>query len=157
MQVVFPTSIKAEFSNASGHFTVDQRPVVPIKNKGGKYWPEMQTLSMQHFVDISDGKQKIALVNNCLTEDELKDGDNTTLYFSLFRCGSNMIVTAWESVGIFPKQLGSQLLQKLNYKYAIYPHSGDWAEGQAFSEAEKTKHIASTFPDFTTSNRIFTP
>lgn len=137
LRVAFPTGIKAEYANASGHFTVDQRPTVPVKDQDGKYWPEMQTLPMQHFVDISDGKQGIALVNNCLTEYELKDDDYTTLYVTLFRSVGNMIVTAWESVGIFPKQLGSQLLQELNYEYAIYPHRGDWEEGQVYAEAEK--------------------
>jgi alpha-mannosidase len=31
---------------------------------------------MQHFVDVSDGKKGIALLNNCLTEYELRDDKN---------------------------------------------------------------------------------
>ena len=107
-----------------------------MKDKDGKYWPEMQTLPMQHFVDVSDGMQGIALVNNCLTEYELKDDEKSTLYLTLFRAMGNMIVTWWEAVGIFPGRDGSQLLREMEFEYSIYPHEGNWSQGNVYTEAE---------------------
>lgn len=136
LRIAFPTGIKAEYASASGHFTVDDRPRVPLKEKDGKYWPEMQTLPMQHFVDVSDGNKGIALLNNCLTEYELKDDENSTLYLTLFRAIGNMIVTWWEAVGVFPGKDGSQLLREMDFEYSIYPHDGNWIQGNVYSEAE---------------------
>lgn len=135
LRVAFPTGIKAGFACASGHFTVDRRPAVPALQKDGTYWPEMQTLPMQHFVDVSDGTHGLALLNNCLTEYELRDDERSTLYLTLFRAVNNMITTWWEAVGVFPDQKGSQLLRTMDFEYAIHPHAGDWARGNVYREA----------------------
>ncbi|MDH4203750.1 MAG: glycosyl hydrolase-related protein [Phycisphaerae bacterium] len=157
LRVAFPTGIKATNACASGHFTVDQRPIKPVKDKDGKYWPEMQTLPMQHFVDISDGDKGIALLNNCLTEYEVKDDENSTAYLTLFRAMGNMIVTWWEAVGVFPKQSGSQLQGPMEFEYSIYPHDGAWDEGLVYTQAETfnapvalyqvTPHSKGTLPE----------
>ena len=136
LRVAFPTCIKAVNACTSGHFTVDERPVKPVKDKDGKYWPEMQTLPMQHFVDVSDGDKGIALLNNCLTEYEVKNDENSTAYLTLFRAMGNMIVTWWEAVGVFPKQGGSQLQRTMEFEYSIYPHDGAWDKGLVYKEAE---------------------
>ena len=136
LRVAFPTGIKAEFAKASGHFTVDSRPRAPQREPDGKYWPEMQTLPMQHFVDVSDGKTGLALLNNSLTEYELRDDEKATLYLTLFRAMGNMIVTWWEAVGMFGDQEGSQVQRDMQFEYSIYPHGGDWAKGGVYAEAE---------------------
>lgn len=136
LRVAFPTGIRTEFACASGHFTVDKRTGVPQKDNAGEYWPEMQTLPMQHFVDINDGKKGLALLNNCLTEYELKDDENSTLYLTLFRAMGNMIVTWWEAVGIFPDQTGSQVLRDMEFEYSVYPHEGGWEYGNVYRQAE---------------------
>jgi mannosylglycerate hydrolase len=137
LRVAFPTGIQAEYSRASGHFTVDSRPRSPQREPDGTFWPEMQTLPMQHFVDVSDGKRGIALLNNCLTEYELRNDENATLYLTLFRAMGNMIVTWWEAVGRFADQTGSQMLRDVSFDYSLYPHHGDWADGCVYAEAEK--------------------
>lgn len=80
MRVLFDTGINSEFSYASGHFTVDRRPVKPLKEAdNNEYYPEMQTLPMQHFVDINNNKNGFALVNNCMSEFEAMDNDEGTI------------------------------------------------------------------------------
>ena len=145
LRVALPTGIKASNACASGHFTVDQRPVKPVKDKDGKYWPEMQTLPMQHFVDVSDGQKGIALLNNCLTEYEVRDDENATAYLTLFRSMGNMIVTWWEAVGVFPKQNGSQLQRTMEFEYSIYPHDGTWDKGLVYREAEQLNAPVTTY------------
>lgn len=135
LRVAFPTGIKAEHACAAGHFTVDRRPAKPERNPDGTYWPEMQTLPMQQFVDVSDGVRGLALLNTGLIEYELRDDERSTLYLTLFRAVNNMITTWWEAVGVFPDQKGSQLHREMDFEYSIYPHAGDWEKGHAYREA----------------------
>jgi mannosylglycerate hydrolase len=136
LRVAFPTGIQAEFADAEGHFTVDRRPKINQPAMDGTFWPEMQTLPMQRFVDISDGESGLAVLNSCLTEYEFSGDENATLYLTLFRAMGNMIVTWWEAVGQFENQSGSQVQRELEFKYAIYPHIGDWKTAEVYREAE---------------------
>lgn len=135
LRVAFPTGINAETVDTAGHFVVDKRSAHPVKDQDGKFHPEMRTLPMQMFADVSDEKKGLGIVNNCFTEYEMKD--DQTLYFTLFRAMGNMIVTWWEAVGEFPGKKGSQLLRKMEYEYAIYPHKGNWEEAETYAEARK--------------------
>ncbi|MCL2223005.1 MAG: glycosyl hydrolase-related protein [Oscillospiraceae bacterium] len=136
LRVAFPTGIQADYADSAGHFTVDRRPKVNQRAADGSYWPEMQTLPMQSFVDVSDSKTGLALLNDCLTEYEFANDGQNTLYLTLFRAMGNMIVTWWEAVGQFDSQDGSQLLRKMEFNYAIYPHIGNWSEGSVYREAQ---------------------
>ncbi len=136
LRVLFDTGIKAEYADASGHFTVDRRPVKPPKDKDGIYYPEMQTLPMQKFVDLSDGDHGLAVVNNCLIEYEAMDNDRGTLALTLLRGVRNIICTEKRSGGVFPTQNGGQSLGTREYDYAIYPHEGQWHEADVYKEAE---------------------
>jgi len=135
LRVAFPTGIKAEYADAEGHFTVDRRAKINQQAKDGSYWPEMQTLPMQRFVDVSDNAHGLALLNDCLTEYELANDERSTVYLTLFRSMGNMIVTWWEAVGRFEDQDGSQVQRKMSFRYAIYPHDGDWQKSEVYHEA----------------------
>lgn len=143
LRVAFPTGIKAETVDTAGHFCVDRRPAHPEKDANGEYYPEMRTLPMQIFADVSDENKGLGIVNNCFTEYEMKD--DQTLYMTLFRAMGNMIVTWWEAVGEFPGKKGSQLLRKMEYEYAIYPHKGNWEEAETYAEARRLNAPAMTY------------
>jgi len=155
LRVAFPTGIKADNACSSGHFTVDERPRVPVKDANGEYWPEMQTLPTQHFVDLSNDGQGLAVLHTGMTEYEACGDENATLRMTLFRAMGNMIVTWWEAVGVFPDQDGSQLQRKMTFDYALYPHAGDWAEGEVYDEAETLNVPAAPF-QVTTSGQTGT-
>ena len=136
-RVLFDTGIASEFSNAAGHFTVDKRPVVPIKEVKDEYYPEMQTMPHQTFVDLSDGQKGLALINNCLSEFEAMDNEEKTLALTLFRSVRNIICSEFRSAGVFEHEKGGQSIGVQEYEYAIYPHAGDWNSGKVYVEAEK--------------------
>jgi mannosylglycerate hydrolase len=129
LRVAFPSGIKAEYSHAGGHFTVDKRPLISEQDAEGRWFNEMQTLPMSRFVDVNDGQEGLALLSNGITEYELRNDPAHTLYLTLFRAMGNMIVTGWECVGRFPKQKGSQLLFPMTFEYSVFPHEGDWTNG----------------------------
>lgn len=135
LRVVLPTGIRAEHSDAAGHFTVDRRPIISTRDENDEYYNEMQTLPMQSFVDLYDGYNGLAVLNNCLTEFEAKEDGR--VYLTLFRAVNNMIVTAWEAVGRFPEQDGSQMPGEHTFEYSIYPHKGSWDTSYTYSQAQK--------------------
>ena len=135
LRVMYPTGIQAKNSYAAGHFTVDERPVMPCGDK--EYWVDMQTLPQQTFVDVTDGKDGIAFVNNSLTEYELKNDGEGTLALTILRGVKNTICTDKRLDNAYPKQHGGQCLGKQSCEYAIYPHKGNWEEGKVYEQAQK--------------------
>jgi mannosylglycerate hydrolase len=136
LRMMLPTGIAAEWSDAAGHFCVDHRPVEPLKSKKGTFYPEIQTLPMQQFVDISDEKRGIAFMSNCFIEYEMLRDENHTLAITLFRAMRNIICTEWRSSGIFPRQKGGQSLRTFEFDWALYPHAGTWDKAGVYREAE---------------------
>ena len=145
LRVMLPTDIVVAHAESAGHFTVDSRPNIPPRNAAGEFWPEMQTVPQQVFVDVSDGKTGLAVVNNSLTEYQLVDDDRHTLALTLFRAVRNRICTEWRSSGNFPLQKGGQCLRTLEYEYAIVPHVGDWEKGGVYGEAMSLNTPPATF------------
>jgi mannosylglycerate hydrolase len=136
-RVMFDTGIKSQFSYAAGHFTVDKRPVEPVKDNNGEYYPEMQNLPQQSFVDLSDGRDGIAFINNCLSEFEARDDSGKTLALTLFRSVRNAVCTEWRVWARFPEEKGGQCPGIQEYEYSIYPHAGFWDEAEVYHEANR--------------------
>lgn len=143
LRVAFPTGIQTKTVDTAGHFCVDKRSAHPVKDADGMYYPEMQTLPMQMFADVSDGRRGLGIVNRCFTEYEMKD--DQTLYLTLFRAMGNMIVTWWEAVGEFPGKDGSQLQRTMEFDYAVYPHRGNWEQAQVYEQAHRLNNSASVY------------
>jgi alpha-mannosidase len=77
-----------------------------------------QEVPAQKWVDVTDGKTGIALLNNSKYGHSYHNGD---LRITLMRTAGNP--------DIYPN------LGKYNISYALYPHSGDWTNG-AWTEGE---------------------
>lgn len=137
VRVMYPTGIKTGFACAAGHFGVDKRPVMPKDDYSQSYYVDMQTLPQQSFVDVSDRQEGFAVLNNCLTEYELKNDRKSTLALTLLRGVRNIICSEMRALGKFPGQKGGQCLGRQEYTYSIYPHVYDWDGGKVFKEAKK--------------------
>ncbi len=135
LRVLYPTGIKAENSYAAGHFNVDKRPVMPADDNSVEYFVNMQTLPHQTFVDVTDEKYGVAFINNCLTEFELSKGGQLAL--TLLKGVKNTICTSKRLDNAYPEQEGGQCLGRHTFEYAIYPHGGDWHEGDVYNEAQR--------------------
>jgi mannosylglycerate hydrolase len=136
LRVLIPTDIKTDYSDAAGHFTVDRRHKIHEVDTNGKHYPEMALRPQSVFCSVSDGKVGLSVLNNCLTEFQLLDDERRTIALTLFRSTRNRICTESRVSAEFPEQPGSQLLQTLEFEYAIYPHAGTWVEGDVFAEAD---------------------
>lgn len=127
LRVMFPTGIEnVKKADAGGHFIVDSRDIKPQGPEDGTIWQDMATQPHSDFVDVSDGKNGVAFINDCLTEYEVLQDDSRTVALTLLRAVGNWICTEFRVGSVFPSQKGSQCFGKHSYKYAIKPHLGDW-------------------------------
>lgn len=137
LRLLLPTGIQTDRLDCAGHFNVDCRAARPVHDEMGHSWPEMQTVPMQRFADVSDGTSGFAVLSNSFTEAQLMTDEHRTLALTLFRSVRNRICSEERCTGDFPDQKGGQLLQTMTFEYAVYPHSGDWSAGNVYTEADQ--------------------
>lgn len=135
LRVAFPAGIEASHSRAEAAFDVVGREIVrgpdnPYYNRENPQYP------CHRFVDMSDGEVGLALINDGIREYEVKDDDDRTLYLTLLRgyvFRNSPIIDRWD---VYPEMELSQSLGENEWRYAIYPHPGDWQQGDVYSEAD---------------------
>jgi len=140
LRILFPSGIAdATHSSAEGHFCVDERPIAPREKFLGKgrYWEGMQTLPMQSFVDVSDGEQGFAVINDGLCEFEVIDNTQRTVAVTLLRAVRNWIHSGNSRGAHYPKQKGGQCQGPQTFRFALYPHAGDWNTGGVYRVAQR--------------------
>jgi mannosylglycerate hydrolase len=134
LRLMMDTGLAAVCADAAGHFTVDRRPAVPQRDGDGMYYPEMCTLPMQQFVDVSDDAHGFAVIGD-FTEYELLPDGTGTLALTLFRSVRNVICTEFRSASVYSDQDGGQSLGEHKLRFALCPHSGGWRESGLYKEA----------------------
>jgi mannosylglycerate hydrolase len=137
LRVALPTCIDTEKSAAMGHFNVDSRPIVREFGSNGLRDGQMGTLPMQNFVDLSDGKHGLAVLNKDMIEYEVTQDSSRTVYLTLLRCMDVNICTEGRCGTVETGAKGPQCLGEHTFNYAVYPHKGDWLEADAYGRAEK--------------------
>jgi alpha-mannosidase len=132
LRIMFPTGLKAKYHYAEGQFDVVKRE---IKRIDAKDWVEqpMYDFPLHHFVDINDDKNGLSLLVDGLKEYEVKDDEKRTLALTLFRAFEYIIYPS--SKEDYSHQKGSQCFGKSSYRIALYPHKGNWDEGNVYQEA----------------------
>ena len=123
LRVLFPTGINAEYSQAAGQFDVVPRPVKGPRGKKEYYEQEVDTHPNYGFVDVSDTKVGLAILNEGLTEYEVSKDRSRTVALTLVRAFADV---CGEAAGDDVEQ---QCLRPFEFRYAIYPHSGDYQAG----------------------------
>ncbi len=136
VRICFPTDVKAAVSAAEAAFDVIERPI--DRSSDSLYYgkPNPQ-YPMHRFVDISDGKQGLAIINDGIREFEAVDDDRRTLCITLLRCFTAMqspVIDQWD---VYPWMELAQSIGSHQWRYAVMPHAGNWEEGNVYREAEK--------------------
>lgn len=132
LTVNFDADILTDTAEAGGHFTVDHRPVVSANEIGDERYPEMDKQPMDGFVDISDGKEGLAVVSSELLEYDASNPGR--LSCTLYRAVRDIICTEFRSGSSYPSQEGGQLLEEMEYTYAIFVHAGNWESAEIEKE-----------------------
>lgn len=137
VRVCIPTGIQTDMSVAQGHFNVDKRPVDQEPNDQGLYDSQMKTLPMQHFVDLSDPREGLAVLNRTLTEYEISRDRYRTVALTLLRCVPVKIAADHKCATQEPAQQGPQCLGEYTFEYALYPHKGNWETADLYGITEQ--------------------
>ncbi|MFQ3549677.1 MAG: glycoside hydrolase family 38 C-terminal domain-containing protein [Armatimonadota bacterium] len=127
LRVLFPTGINTEYSFAEGAFDVIKRN---IRTPDCSDWlePMYSTHPQKTFVDVSDGNVGLCIINKGLPEYEIYNDPSRTIALTLLRGVRHGVGEPWNLVG-------GQILGEHVFEYAIYPHSGDWEEGDCWKVA----------------------
>ena len=132
LRIMFPTNLDAKFHYGEGQFDVVKRSA---ERPDTKNWIEqpMYDFPLHHFADVSDEKNGLAVLVDGLKEYELLNDKKKTLAVTLFR-GFEYII-APSSKQDYTHLKGSQCLGKSTYNLSLYPHKGDWQNGEVYKEA----------------------
>lgn len=136
LQVSFPTGIKAKQVMAQGQFDVIARPVARPEYSLYDEIP-MTEHPMNSFIDMSDGKTGLALLNEGLKAYEAHDDKEGALSLSLLRCYPLRICVTQEMLDYSRLDKGSQCPGKHAFRYAVMPHEGDWEAGKVWQASEQ--------------------
>ncbi len=137
LRVMFPSRLtKAKMCNAESAFDVIDREIV-LTQQSPWFGGENATFPMQRFVDVNDGDNGLALINNGLREYQVTDDDERTIALTLLRAYEINLTTVswrWEP---HPEMNLSQCPGKQEFEYLIYPHQGDWINANVHRFAEQ--------------------
>ncbi|MBP7460883.1 MAG: hypothetical protein KBA26_06305 [Candidatus Delongbacteria bacterium] len=137
-----PSHLTAAYSWGEGQFDVVARPTA---RPDCRDWvePTMTDYPFDHFVDLSDEKKGLALISQGLKEYEVLDAPEQTLALTLLRAFTYIIQPS--SKQDYSYQKGSQCPGHHHYRMAIYPHSGNWDQGEVYREALDFNHQIRAF------------
>ena len=134
LRVVFPSHLNADVSCAEAAYDVIARDI-HIKKTSAYYGRKNPQYPMHRFVDISDGKNGLAILNTGIREFEAMDTVDRPIAITLLRAFTfrqTPILDRWDA---YPEMKLSQCLGSHEWTYSICPHIGDWTENIYF-EAE---------------------
>jgi mannosylglycerate hydrolase len=137
LRVTFPTGLsKATHSSAETPYDVVDRD---IDRPEGSPWAlsPNPTHPMGRFVDVSDGANGMAIINDGLREYEVTDTDERRIKVTLMRAFQVELTTVswrWER---HPQMELSQSPGKHSFTYRILPHSGRWCDARTFAESDR--------------------
>jgi len=137
LKVVFPTGIHTEYLYAEGQYEVVKRKI------------EKNVVSMpqQAFIDVSNGKIGIAILNKGIPYYEAEQNSlaGVIIRLGLLRCVGKMVSSKFNleedssdvlTVGI-PYTSEAQCRGKHKFEYSIFPHEGDWLKAKVFNVAHQ--------------------
>lgn len=136
LQVTFPTGIKTETVKAQGQFDVVERNFA-VKHKTKYKEPAQTEQPMNSFVDVSDGRTGVALLNEGLKAYEACNPESVNLSLTLLRCFPLRICITQEMIDYSNVDKSSHCPGKHGFRYAVMPHAGDWAQAELWQAAER--------------------
>ena len=137
LQVEFPSKIKTDKIMAQGQFDVIERTITTPDYSLYDEVPQTEE-PMNSFVDITDGKVGLGLLNEGLKGYEAKDDPDRTVCLTLLRAFPyRMPAFPGFSMDYSHIENGSQCPGKHTFRYAVMPHAGDWQKANLWQMAER--------------------
>jgi len=135
LSVLFPTGINSDLVAVESAFAVETRCIRHqiTGDNDERFFPFQP---MQNFVDLSDGQYGLAILNKGLREYEVMDDPLRTIAITLLRTQRDyMTANPMMTPDEFDKYTGLHSFGGLECRYALYPHAGDWVQGEVMKRA----------------------
>jgi mannosylglycerate hydrolase len=136
LRVLFPTGIRTDKVWVHGQFELLSRPIA-IPDGAGWIEPPCSTQPQLDFVDLNDDAVGLAVINQGLPEYEVFEDADRTVALTLLRCFTHKTRSTQTDD---PQQVGTQCPGVHEFRYALYPHTGDTIKGEVFTEAQLHNH-----------------
>ena len=136
LRVMFPTHLNTNVCSVESAFDVVERAIV-FGPDSPWYGAAKPTFPMHRFVDVSDGKTGLAVVNDGLREYGVTDNADRAIAITLMRAFEIALTTVSKRWEHHPEMEQSQCPGQHEFTYAVYPHAGDWATGEVYRQAER--------------------
>ena len=136
LQVAFPSGICADTAFAQGQFDVLERAVKLPYSEDYREPPQSEQ-PMNSFIDITDGNNGLAILNEGMKAYEATDQDQPELRLTLLRSFPLRICVTTEMTDYSQVDKSSQCLGKHTFHYAVMPHLGNWEKANLWNAAEK--------------------
>jgi alpha-mannosidase len=127
LRVLFPTYLSAQHSYADRPFDVLERPIA-LPDSTGWAEPTRGNHPQLGFLHINDGTHGVTLLGDGLPEGAVSDDETRTMGLTLLR---TMAEVNPKFAFPPPKREGLQCLGTHEFRYAFYPHQGDWRAADA--------------------------
>ena len=130
--------MKTDDAYSEGDFDLMKRPIRRGVDTSDWIDKEVGIQPQQSFVDLSDGKAGLAILNRGLREYEVEQDEDRTLALTLLRgVRYPKIAGGADPWADDPAPVKCQCLGSFEFNYAIYPHQGDWKRGDLYQEARR--------------------
>jgi len=136
LQVAFPSGISADTAFAQGQFDVLERPVKLPYSENYREPPQSEQ-PMNSFIDITDGENGLAILNEGMKAYEATDEDKPELRLTLLRSFPLRICVTQEMTDYSRIDKSSQCPGKHTFHYAVMPHQGNWEQANLWNAAEQ--------------------
>ena len=133
LRVNFPTLLNTDMTWADSHYDVVGRNIEIPDSTG---WVEKAggTHPLRTFVDMTNGKNGLAIMPKGLIEYEAFEDVQSTLALTIIRaCRIKLAVSEEKKTEL--SDIGQQCRGKQCFEYAILPHSGNWEHAELFRKA----------------------
>jgi alpha-mannosidase len=138
----FPLPFAVAVSAADTPFHVTRRSVIGARRDPGAPEMELPTYPMRSFVDLSNGRAGMTLITDGLHEYEVIPGATQEVALTLLRAvgwlSRDDLTTRTGHAGPGMETPGAQVLGAHRFRFSLYFHRGDWAEGNVWRAAEAT-------------------
>jgi alpha-mannosidase len=139
--MLFPSDVATDASESGAQFDVVKHPIRVEPVATAAWLEDAPTTFPQHeWVDLSDGRRGLCLINQGLPEYEILDTSRREIAITLLRAvgylgaGTEM-QTAQVGAGPNIATPEAQIQRKLTYSLSVLPHSGRWDEAEVWREA----------------------
>ncbi|MCC6697572.1 MAG: hypothetical protein IT365_18225 [Candidatus Hydrogenedentes bacterium] len=135
LRVLFPTWRNTKTCHVETPFDVVERPTTHAPDS--PWQAANATFPMQRFVDVSDKRGGLTIINDGLREYEITPDTDLAVALTLVRAYEIALTTVSKRWERHPEMELSQCLGEHEFRYSIYPHAGPWEKANAYTEVER--------------------